>query len=383
MSMNLDHAQVVCRRGTIDTSRMMVAAQILGMSSAELQALIHRELGQNRASEMVEYDVCQRCGHILDGPRCPHCRLLQHDWDIASGEHDDPVAGVPPPVTMAEYLLLALQDQLPTDDAPLAEYLVASLDEDGRLACTTVEAVDLFGVDPDRVERAIHCLQDMEPSGIGARDLRECLLIQLSCLERAGRTPPFVREVMSDFLPQLAMHRYGEIASALGTTVTSVTRVGEFIWRNLHPFPARGYMAARVLGAGPLAGHILPDVIISRREQSDGTLGYDVQVVESQRFEVQLNPSHEAIDTNVNDCASAVSLEERRQIHHAIARGREFIGHISQRQQMLARITQCLVAMQRDGLEAGIHRFHPMTRAQIAAHLGMHESAVRRAISGK
>jgi hypothetical protein len=81
MSMNLDQAPVVCRRGTTDTSRMVAASHILSMSSVELQALIRRELRQNPAIEMMEHEVCRRCGHILDGPRCPHCRLLQRDWD--------------------------------------------------------------------------------------------------------------------------------------------------------------------------------------------------------------------------------------------------------------------------------------------------------------
>jgi hypothetical protein len=128
---------------------------------------------------------------------------------------------------------------------------------------------------------------------------------------------------------------------------------------------------------------MLPDVIISRRTQSDGQLGYDVEVVELRRFGLQLNPSYVAIYTNVYDCASEIALSERRGIDYNIARGREFIGHISQRRRTLARITQCLVDMQRDVLEAGVHRFHPMTRAQIAVQLGMHESTVRRAISDK
>src|SRR5262249_21195644 len=150
--------------------------------------------------------VCQQCGRPLQSGYCPTCAASQKQDTKAADRDDfgddglwqrrltsasddeefDPTTRVPAQMSLAEHLTLSLQAQWLTQDAAIIEYLVGNLDEDGRLRCSAEEVVDLFDVDAERVKRMIRSLQAMDPVGVGARDLRECLLIQLTYLESQG-----------------------------------------------------------------------------------------------------------------------------------------------------------------------------------------------------
>src|SRR5579872_2140398 len=200
MSMDLNQlSQQVPLR--VASPQLVAANHILALSSAELQALIHREVDENPAMEMEEVAVCPQCGRPLQGPRCLNCQQSQQEdtthttldrddylddyggWQRRASASDDdefdPTTRVPAQMSLAEHLTLSLQAQWSPADHPIIEYLVGNLDEDGRLRCTVEEVVDLFDVGQERVESMIRSLQAMEPVGVGARDLRECLLIQL------------------------------------------------------------------------------------------------------------------------------------------------------------------------------------------------------------
>lgn len=405
MSMDLSQATQQAQQQVRVASPQLVAANhILALSSAELQALINKEAAENPAIEVEENPICQQCGRPLQGQICPNClapqtpqntgpdrdsfsddvALWQYPTSGSSDDEDfDPTTRVAAQVSLAEHLTLSLQAQLPQDDSPIVEYLVGNLDDDGRLRCTIEEVVDLFDVDPDRVERAIRYLQAMEPIGVGARDLRECLLIQLNYIEQAGLYQPFAREIISRFLPQLSEHKYGQIAAALGTTTETVHQVSEFIKKNLNPFPARGYLGSNLSSGGEQASHVLPDVIISRKVLPGGQHTFEVEVVESKRFYLRLSQSYSQLYADVSSRHSSLSEDDRRHIQQYVSRAKLFIANINQRRQTLSRITRCLVDLQRDFLDEGIRHLRPLTRARVAGELGMHESTVSRATAAK
>jgi RNA polymerase sigma-54 factor len=387
----------------VASPQLVAANHILALSSAELQALIHREVAENPAIEMEELPICQQCGRPLQSGYCPTCVANQNQdtkaatdrddfndegvWQrrLSSGDDEefDPTTRVPAQMSLAEHLTLSLQAQWRAKDAPIIEYLVGNLDEDGRLRCSTEEVVDLFDVEQERVERMIRSLQAMEPVGVGARDLRECLLIQLNYLESQGVHQPFAREVIGRFLTQLSEHKYGQIALALGTSTESIHEVSEFIKRNLNPFPARGYLGTNLCSGGERTSSVLPDVIISKRLLTDGTYTYDVEVVESKRFYLNLNPSYAQLYSEMTSRQAHLSEDERRHIQQYVSRAKLFISNINQRRQTLAKITKHIVQLQREFLDRGVRHLHPLTRARVAAELGMHESTVSRATAAK
>lgn len=404
--MSMDLSQLTQQLPLRVASPQLVAANhILALSSAELQALIQREVMENPAIEMEEVPVCQQCGRPLQGSYCVNCMSAEKQEQQKSVDRDDfaddgsiwqhratsggddeefdPTTRVAAQMSLAEHLTLSLQAQYDLEDAPIIEYLVGNLDDDGRLLCSVEEVVDLFNVDPEQVERMVRSLQSMEPVGVGARDLRECLLIQLTYLESQGQHQPFAREVISRYLTQLSEHKYGQIALALGTTTDTIHEVSEYIKRNLNPFPARGYLGNNLSSGGTTATTVLPDVVIGKRALADGTHLYEVEVVESKRFFLNINPSYAQLYAEMGNRQAALSEDERRHIQQYVSRAKLFISNINQRRQTLSKITRHIVDLQRDFLDKGIRALRPLTRARVALDLGMHESTVSRATAAK
>jgi RNA polymerase sigma-54 factor len=405
-SMSMDLSQTPQIKTTTVASPQLVAANhILALSSVELQEYIQQETMDNPALEMEEAPACPRCGCPLKGSECPICSqfqqtdslknrletteygddgsIWQHPLRGTDDEEFDPTTRVAAQMSLPEHLTLSLQAQFPETEAQLIEYLVGNLDEDGRLRCTTEEVVDLFAVDAEHVEDIIRSLQTMEPVGVGARDLRECLLIQLDYVEQQGFHQPFAREVISRFLTELSEHKYGQIALALGTTTESIHQVSDFIKRNLNPFPGRGHLDANLSGGGESATPVLPDVIISKKVLPGGNHTYEVEIVESKRFYLRINSSYSQLYSTISSRQAHLSEDERRHIQHYVTRARLFIANINQRRQTLGRITRCIVELQRDFLDSGIRALKPLTRARVALELGMHESTVSRATAAK
>src|SRR6476661_5501532 len=274
----------------VPSPQLVAANHVLALSSAELQSLIYQEMDENPALDMEENAVCPRCGFPLRGPTCETCQrnaTLEQSSTLGANDYGDdtnwrqqtrgdedefdPTTRVAAQMSLAEHLTLSLQAQFPAEDAPLIEYLVGNLDEDGRLRCSSDEAVDRFDATPEHVEEIIRALQAMDPIGVGARDLRECLLIQLDYVTTQTNTPqPLVREIISKHLGALSEHKYSQIALELGASTEMVREASEFIKRNLNPFPGRGHLDANLLGGGESAAPILPDVVISRRTLADG-----------------------------------------------------------------------------------------------------------------
>lgn len=405
MAMDLNQLSQQTNQQTRVASPQLVAANhMLALPFVELRKLISKEADENPAIEVDENPICQQCGRPLQGQTCLYClgpqqpssatterERLGDDTSVwqypnsGGGDDDDfdPTTRVAAHTSLAEHLMLSLQAQLPDDDAPIVEYLVGNLDDDGRLLCSISEVIELFDVSPERVKRAIRALQAMEPIGIGARSVRECLLIQLDYVEQAGVYQPFAREVISRFLPQLSEHKFGLIAAALGTTTETIHQVSDFMKNNLNPYPARGYLGSNLTGGGEQASHVLPDVIISKKALTSGQYVYDVEVVESKRFYMRLSQSYAQLYVDMNSRHASLSENERRHIQQYVSRAKLFIANIKQRRETLTRITKCLIEMQRDFLDHGIRHLRPLTRARVAAELGMHESTVSRAAAAK
>ena len=403
--MSMDLSQVNQQLPLRVASPQLVAANhILALSSAELQQFIYQEMNENPALEMEETPLCPRCGAPIHGPICQVCQNNQMAEDARSkpeateygddgtiwqhplrGDDDDfdPTTRVAAQMSLAEHLTLSLQAQFPQEDAPLIEYLVGNLDEDGRLHCEVDEVVEMFDVDEEHVEEVLHALQLMEPVGVGARNLRECLLIQLDYIEGLGMHQPFAREVISRFLGELSEHKYGQIALALGTTTDHIHEVSEYIKRNLNPFPGRGHLESNLSSGGETATLVLPDVILTKKVLTSGEHAYDIEIVESKRFYLRVTNSYSSLFSSATNRQLQLSDDERKHIHHYVTRARLFIANINQRRQTLGKITRCIVDLQRDFLDQGIRHLRPLTRARVATELGMHESTVSRATASK
>ncbi len=269
--MLLEQSQQPSQNATVNISAKLIASiKVLQYSAEELDQAIAQEAQENPALEVEELTQCARCGATLRAGVCPTCERSSMQtpndgrdevagWDdysdlrsLAGAANDDdgynPLDFVRSGGTLQEHLLRQLGASLDDADDPIAEYLIGSLDSHGYLTVTVEEAAEVLRVAAQRVERALAALQTLDPPGIGARNLGECLLIQLRTFEEMGEAPPLVRPLLEKHLKALGEHRFPEIARELGVTSGDVKRAWSFIRTNLNPFPAHAFESGDVPG---------------------------------------------------------------------------------------------------------------------------------------
>jgi len=381
--------------------RLVAMNHVLELSSMELQELINQELAENPALELVDKPTCPHCGAALEKSVCPHClstnRPLGEERETTTPDTEqlfnredyyeegpsmarrdqedafDPMTHVASEMPLSERLLQELGAILEPHQMPIAEFLVGNLDERGFLDCTIEEAARVLDVSPEAVEAVLQELQQLEPVGIGARSLQECLLLQVDYLAQRGISCPHVREIVAHHLEQLGEHKYSRIAQEMHISNQEVSEAAQFIKKYLNPFPAQG-----APDGGSASGYVLPDVIISRRGH-----GFEVDVVESKRFFLRINPLYRELLLRAQQADASLTESEKKHLQQYVSRARLFMANIDQRRQTLQRIVAFLVGYQSAFLEKGVRRLRPLTRAMVAAELGVHESTVSRATASK
>ncbi len=353
----------------------VLASKILQLNSLELERAIAQELAENPALELVEGGRCQVCGALFSGDRCPLCargddRYLDRSWEgleEGSGEAWDPISQASSPSSLADYLLMQMGPRLRPQELAVANYLVESLDDHGLLSIDLEELARLAGSSLEQMERLLSILQEQEPIGIGARSVKECLLIQIRYLEEQGRSQPWVREIIERHWENLGRGRFEEIAEVLGITTEEVEEALGFIRDNLNPYPAQAYHSS------DRSPYIRPDVIIQAHEG-----GFIIEIPEEERYRFRVNPLYQELLAK-----RATKEEEREHLREYMARARLFISSFEQRWKTLRRIMTTLIEEQREFLERGVRHLKPLTRAELAQSLGLHESTISRAMAQK
>ncbi|MEM8530797.1 MAG: RNA polymerase factor sigma-54 [Chloroflexota bacterium] len=358
---------------------------MLVLSTHELQQLVQQELEENPALDQLEVDEtpCHRCGRPLQGNTCLYC--LHEDLRLAEAERDDgappsdeefdPLITVAAPVSLEENLQRDLNIALPESEHTIAHYLLGLLNRQGFLEDSISDVAERLEVTPQRVEKVLHKMQELGPAGVGARNVQECLLIQINRLEQVQISNPHIRSIVTEHWDSLGEHRYGIIAQAMGITYEDVVEAREFMRRYLRPFPLERDSEE----TNPTeTAYLIPDVII--HDEGDCLA---IEVVESRRFYLRLNPLYQDLSRAVNHGQEEVSTEEREHLRTYVSRARLFLTNMRQRHETIRRIAECLVERQEAFLRQGVRHLAPLTRAEVAAMLDVHESTVSRAMAHK
>ncbi|HEY7125832.1 MAG TPA: RNA polymerase factor sigma-54 [Ktedonobacterales bacterium] len=375
------------------SAKLIASIKILQLSAEELEQLAAVEVRDNPAFEMEEVSQCQCCGTQMKDGICPNCGTTAGsraentpEWEdynepgVSSSEEDDydPLARVESLESLEESLLSHMRTMVSPDDFPIAEYLIWNLDSHGYLQVSVEEAAWTLRVALEQVLHVLDILQMQEPVGIGARDLRECLLIQLRWFRELGSPQPLAEKLVDKYLNQLGEHRFAEIAREVHAPGSHVRQAWQFIRTNLTPFPAHVYDASASAGAGARAHTTLvrPDVVIRRVET-----GFEAEVVENKKYLFRLNPTYNHLAKHLDRQQS--SEEERQHIRHYTSRAQFFIDCIHQRWETLKKISDALVEYQCEFLEKGVRYLVPLTRGELAQKVGLHESTISRATANK
>ncbi|MEO7002855.1 MAG: RNA polymerase factor sigma-54 [Ktedonobacterales bacterium] len=378
--------------------RQIAAVRLLQLSSQELEATIEREQVDNPAMEAEMRPCCPRCNAALESPLapCPICgasaaatsandhtsdAILEMECpttgvNIPDDDADDPMMRLAATMNPGEALLQSLCLTIDDDDMEIAEYIVGSLDDHGFLAGSIVEdAADALGCAIERVAVVLDALQRLDPPGIGARGAQECLLIQLRRLREQGEERPLAELLVRDHLKDLAFRRFREVAHTIGQTPKKIEAEWEFIRDTLHPYPAHGFDP----NSGQLATSatpVRPDVVIRRTSE-----GFVAEVVERQRYLLRVNPEY--LWARKQIAAAHFDEATRTHIRSYVDQAQSFISALRQRWNTMQRVSDALINAQRDYLEQGPSALKPLTRADVARQIGLHESTVSRATDGK
>ncbi|MBN1976534.1 MAG: RNA polymerase factor sigma-54 [Anaerolineae bacterium] len=388
--------QVIAQRPTV-TPQLVMARTLLQLSSTELEQAIAHELAENPALELVETPggeapCCPKCGRPLRNAACPVCgRSSSREYDTleyggADARDDDGTSQLSSHTTLAEHLLRQARLSLPSQDAPIAAHLVESLDDHGFLRCDVDAVASQFGTDRAHVENVISAIQESGPAGIAARDARECLLIQLEHLRSQGIEHPLARALIDDHWEALSGQPLAKVAHAAGASAEQIRAALEFIRDNLNPFPAHANWAAHH-ESPPQKEAVYPqaDVIIRGGADSPdrNREKYEIELPGARSYRLQVSPSFREVMETGKAGKIAFTEKDVEEWKAFYARAQLFIKGVERRWQTLERVARRLVDQQRDFLARGPKHLKPLTRAQLADMLAVHESTVSRAVAGK
>ena len=270
-------------------------------------------------------------------------------------------------IASQETLQRHLWEQLNTADVnksqrEAAELIIGNMDDLGFLQGSLEEISQNTGHPLGELEEMLSLIQTFHPVGVGARDLRECLLIQL---RRLGKGDSLEHQIVDEHLEDLGRKRLPELARRLGVSVEQIQRAANFI-STLDPKPGQ------IFTADP-NNYVLPDVSVDKVGED-----YTVSLNSDQVPHLRISKTYKDLMTQ-----GANGTEVRDYIREKIRSGKFLIKSIHQRQQTILNIANEIVKRQNEFLENGSAFLKPMTMVQIAEAVGVHETTVSRAISGK
>lgn len=372
-----------------------MANNILQLTAIELQQSIEQELAENPALEAPEDDPCEGC----DVPKslCIDCQFRKQmaadDVDISiheleapaeySGEVDeenDFIGSIVADVTLQDHLRALFGSVAPEELYEVGDYLISNIDDSGYLKCEVVEAASETGCSVEEAEAALGLVQSLDPPGVGARDLRECLRLQLEQLESEGQGNSAALAIVRDFWDEMLAHNHGRIARRLKVTLREVIEAVEFIKHQLNPYPGNAFREPWQHKLDNAESTIRPDVIIRRTPT-----GYDIEVVGYEQYFLGVNSYYRQMYNELkNGTGRQLSSEEKKHVVEFVERADLFIRNLNQRRRTLRAITRQIVEFQQGYLETGAKSFlRPLTRTRLARAVKMHESTVSRATANK
>jgi len=266
--------------------------------------------------------------------------------------------------TLFDHLHWQLQlSNLTEEELAAGTWIIGNLDEDGYFKMSLEEVSAEVGLPVEGVERVLKKIQQFDPVGVAARDLKECLLVQLSQLSNRD---PIAEKIIQEHLSLLKNRNYPAIAKRLGVSVERVNRAASLISR-LEPKPGRAY-------GGELAQDIIPDVYVYKVEGE-----YVVSLNDEGVPRLRVNSYYRRI------LAEGLygQPDDRKYIQEKLRSALWLIRSIDQRQRTIYKVAKSIVKFQKDFLDQGIQYLKPLVLRDVAEDIQMHESTISRVTSNK
>jgi len=369
------------------TPSLQQAIKLLPMCTLELSDLLNQEMVENPLLEEEPTEELQPAdtGAAPEKPEPDQPADKADTWDDQDYEYffgdylgDAYRPSAPqdirelPPIENTLSTTSSLSDHLEwqlsmqTDDPLMREIgsaIVGNLDNDGTLVASFDELTAMGPWPLPEVERALELVQSFDPTGVGARDLQECLLLQLRHLGLAG-TP--TETIVSEHIRLLQNHQVPELARKLGLTIEDLKEHLEVI-RHLDPKPGSRYNPTQ-------SQYVTPDVYIVKVEDQ-----YVAVLNDDSLPHMRISPVYRRLlDKNADN-----SAETRAYVKDKFRSALWLIKSVEQRQKTIQKVATSLINFQRDFLDHGIEHLRPLVLRDVANDIGMHESTVSRVVTNK
>ena len=360
----------------IMTPRLQQAIKILQFTSLELEEYINEQLEENPVLEKMGEIVGDE--HLLN-IESEKNRIKEIDWKKYTESFDNSryTKGgyynednefnleniVTREITLQEHLLS--QYNLITSDkkrVKIGEYIINSIDDRGYLVDTTEEIAGYFNEEQSGIENILQVIQTLDPPGVGARTLEECLLIQLRL---SGIRDEKIYTLIENHLPDIASNRCLYIAKQLGITAKKVQDYCDFI-KTLEPRPGRSFAHSQ-------SRYIISDVIVKKAGKE-----YMIQDNDYGNFGLVIRSDYRKMVAS-DDVDSDVSKFLHTQLNSAVW----LIRSIERRKKTIHEVCRTIVEKQIAFFEHGKKHLKPMTLKEVADEIGVHESTISRSVNGK
>jgi RNA polymerase sigma-54 factor len=243
-----------------------------------------------------------------------------------------------------------------------AEAVIGNIDDDGYLRATEEELVQLLDSDLETISAAISLVQTFDPTGVGARDLKECLLIQIRSLNLGGT---LIEKILLNNIDDLQKKRYNHLAKKYNSPLDDIMTAVQII-EGLEPRPGRSFSNVQT-------NYIVPDVFINKTDE-----GYQIILNDEGIPKIRLNNNYKKLLLR-ND----LSKEDKDFLKNKLKLATELIRNLDQRNRTIYKVSESILKFQREFFDKGVQYLKPLNLREVALDINMHESTISRVTSNK
>src|SRR5260221_3349473 len=275
---------------------------------------------------------------------------------------DSPVAG---PSLQENPLDQVRLSDVKDEERPIAELIIGNIDDYGYLKSSVEDLAFSTNIPAENIAKILRIIQTFHPPGVGARDLRECLMLQL---EREGRQKTLEYRMISEYMEALGKRRFPEIARGIDESTEAVQKAAGRI-ALMEPRPGRAFLPDN-------DQYILPEVFVVKADE-------DYLVTTNNEQIPHLRISNTYKDLMAQEDTSPEVKATKEYIREKVRAGKFLIKSLQQRQQTILNIAKEIVKRQREFFDKGVAYLKPLTMVMVAEVVGVHETTVSRAVSAK
>jgi RNA polymerase sigma-54 factor len=373
----------------IMTPQLQMAIKLLQLSRLELMETIRQELEENPALEEIQ-ETAGEAGEpgeeapkteapVMEAVTIKERLTEDMDWSNYIDEYNAPgrinfetesheTPGFEPflsrPTSLQDHLLWQLLMTAPDPETEgIGSLIAGNLNSDGYLETSTAELAETAGSDESTVARVLALMQTFDPLGVCARDLTECLMIQLRHL---GMDKTLAGDILCDHLHHLENKNYKAICKALKVSVEDVGRAINVI-RSLEPRPGRQF-------AEDTAQYITPDIYVHKLGDE-----YVIMLNDDGLPKLRVNSFYR----NAIRRGAEIPANAKDYVQDKMRSAAWLIRSIHQRQKTIYRVMESILRFQREFFDRGIAHLRPMVLRDVAEDIGMHESTISRVTTNK